>query len=75
MVKGLSKKRNESYRLITNWNFLSFFSHNTATWKGPEIRIKKREGGGVVGNTGFYQIQIVVKTVSGIRPENCVKIV
>lgn len=46
MVKGLSKKRNESYRLITNWNFLSFFSHNTATWKGPEIRIKKREGGG-----------------------------
>lgn len=31
------------------------------TWKGPEIRIKKREGGErVVGNTGLYQIQIVV---------------
>lgn len=61
MVKGLSIKRNESYRLITNWNFLSFFSHNTVTWKGPEIRIKKREGRErVVGNTGFYQIQIVV---------------
>lgn len=55
MVKGLSKKRNELYRLIINWNFLLFFLYNIVIWKGLEICIKKREGGGcVVGNMGLY---------------------
>lgn len=60
MVKGLSKKRNESYRLITNWNFLSFFFHITLRLGKDQKYVSKRGRGGglVVGNTGFYQIQI-----------------
>lgn len=72
----MQKKEINHTCIITNWNFLSFFFHITLRLGKDQKYVSKRGRGGlVVGNTGFYQIQIVVKTVSGIRPENCVKIV
>lgn len=57
----MQKKEINHTCIITNWNFLSFFSHNTVTWKGPEIRIKKREGGGSVwsGTRGYTKFRLL----------------
>lgn len=41
--------KKEMNYIIINWNFLLFFLYNIVIWKGLEICIKKREGGGVCG--------------------------